>query len=541
MAGKLTLGADFGSASVRVVIADAQSGEILSSAEADFPRWKKGLYQHPDGQIYRQHPLDHTEAFEECVKDALEQLSSEQRDRIAAIGIDTTGSTPVPVNREGIPLALTEGLADNENAMFWLWKDHSAAVESRKIDRVFKKHGFDRYMGDYNAEWFWAKILHCVRTDKACAKAAYTWVEHSDWMVGELTGNTDPASMYHNACANGHKAYWHSSWNGLPSAEMLGVIDSYLKLVAERFGRAPEPATVKAGYLSEKWKKRLQLTGDVLVSGSALDAHAGAVGAGIRDKRLVAILGTSAVEMLVKPLREAEHLSIGQFAGQAENATLPGYVSIESGQSSFGDIFAWLKEVLLWPSEHIAADPPLTKEQKESLEKQVLSALEKEAQNLPDDPFPIALDWFNGRRYPKGDPFARAAVTGLNLASEAPVLYRSLAFGAVCGLKRIVDGFEEHGLEIKDVVAVGGISRKSPYLMQMMADVLGKEITIVQSDQTCALGAAIYAACAAGIWDTIEEAVEHMASKSDKKYMPGPEKKDLYAGLYRQYLALAGK
>ena len=539
MKRELVIGADFGTSSVRVMIVDARSGEEKSSAVRDFPRWKKELYQHPEEQIYRQHPLDYLEAFEDCAKDALSQLTPEERQQVAAIGIDTTGSTPVPVNEKGVPLSLTADFAENENAMFWLWKDHSSAEESEEIARAFREHGYDRYMGTYSTEWFWAKILRCARIDEACSKAAYTWVEHCDWMVGELTGNTDPATMYHSACAAGHKAYWHSAWHGLPSKDVLGKIDPCLGLVCERYGKAPEPATVAAGQLSAQWKERLLLSGDVIVSGSSFDAHAGAVGAGIRDKRLVSIIGTSAVDMLVKPLEEARHLDIGRFGGLAENSILPGYVGIETGQSSFGDIFDWYKNLLSWPLGHIETTPPLSEAQKESLKGQILAALERDAMKLPDSPFPAALDWFNGRRYPDEDPAAGAAIDGLNMASGAPVIYRSLVFGAVSGLRRIVDGLEKQGLEIEDAVAVGGISRKSPYLMQMMADVLGKEIATVRSEQTCSLGAAVYAACAAGIWDTIEEALVHMASRREKTYVPDAEKRDFYAFLYQKYLKMA--
>ena len=228
MEEKYVIGVDFGSDSVRATVVSTVSGREAGSGTAFYPRWKKGLYQHPGQCIFRQHPLDYLEAFESCVKGAVSGLSKEQRDNIVGIGVDTTGSTPAPVNREGVPLALTEEFAEDENAMFYLWKDHSAAEEAEEVDRAFTQGSeidYSKYQGKYCAEWFWAKILHTVRTDEKIKKAAYTWLEHCDWMVGVLCGNTRPEEIYHSACAAGHKALWHSEWNGLPSAEIQASLD----------------------------------------------------------------------------------------------------------------------------------------------------------------------------------------------------------------------------------------------------------------------------------------------------------------------------
>lgn len=542
MQDKLTIGVDFGSASVRATVVDCRTGRELSCGVAEYPRWKAGRYQHPEDHIFRQHPLDYLESLEACVREALSRLTEEEKQRIVGIGVDTTGSTPAPVDAEGRPLALRAQYAEHENAMFFLWKDHSAAAEADEINRLFTENGevnYCRYQGAYSAEWYWAKILRCVRTDEAIRRDAYTWVEHCDWIVGELCGNTRPETMYHSACAAGHKALWNSHWNGLPSRKVLARLDPYLAQVSRRYGCAPRPATVAAGTLTEEWAGRFGLSRAVVVSGSSFDAHAGAVGTGIREKTLICTLGTSAVDMLVVDMEEGEGLSIGNFGGMAENSILPGYLGIETGQAAFGDIFAWYRDLLLWPLRQYRQAAGASDEALCRIEDNLFAALEKEAESVADDAFPIALDWFNGRRYPDTDDFIKSAVAGLSMGTTAPALYKGLVFGALSGLKRIVDGLEGGGLEIQKVIAAGGISRKSDFLMQMMADLLEKEVSIVNSDQNCALGAAMYAAVAAGACSNVADATASMAAKVIKTYKPDEGKREAYRDSYRRYLALA--
>lgn len=540
MLEKLVIGVDFGSASVRATVIDCATGSELSCGVSEYARWKAGRYQHPEEHIFRQHPLDYLESLEACVLEALSRISDADRRKIVGIGVDTTGSTPAPVDASGKPLALTERYAEQENAMFFLWKDHSAAAEAEEINRLFTDNGevnYCRYQGDYSAEWFWAKILHCVRTDEAVRRDAYTWVEHCDWMVGELCGNTRPETMYHSACAAGHKALWNSHWNGLPSEKVLNQLDPYLAKVRQRYGSAPRPATAAAGTLTREWAERFGLPQTVVVSGSSFDAHAGAVGTGIREKTLICTLGTSAVDMLVVDMAQGEDLTIGNFGGMAENSILPGYLGIETGQAAFGDIFAWFKNLLLWPllQEADGEAPALRRK----IEDRLFKSLERAAESLPPEAFPIALDWFNGRRYPDTDDFQKAAVACLSMGTTAPALYKGLVFGALSGLRRIVDGLEAGGLEILRVIAAGGISRKSDFLMQMMADLLEKEVSIVNSDQNCALGAAMYAAVAAGVYPNVGDATTAMAAKVVKTYIPDPGRREVYRNSYRKYRRLA--
>jgi len=547
---KNVIGVDFGSDSVRAIVVRAATGEALSTAVSFYPRWKQGKYQWPEQAIFRQHPQDYLDSFTECVRDALGQLPEEERRKVSGIGIDTTGSTPVPVNSDGTPLALLEEFRENENAMFYLWKDHSAYKEAEEISKAFSEGSnvnYCKYMGAYSAEWYWAKILHGIRTDAKVREKAYAWVEHCDWMVGLLAGNTKPETMYHSACAAGYKALWNKEWGGLPEAELLKKIDPYLKTAGEHYGQAPRPATVCAGVICEEWRGLLGLPEGTIVSGSTFDAHAGAVGAGIDEKMLVCTIGTSAVDMVVMKTEELQNVNIGEltrFGGLAENAILPGYVGIETGQSAFGDLFAWFKRLLLWPIENTR---DLIEEDTyqyiyEKSEKRMLSLLEKGAEMLPEEAaFPMALDWFNGRRYPDADDFQRGAISGLSLGTGAPEIYRALVFAAVGGLYRILCGLERVGVQIDRVKAVGGISGKSEYIMQMMADVTGREIVVPDVDQTCALGAAVYAAMGSGCYENIHEALRCMAAKEEKRFYPDEKKRDYYGKQYREYLRLAEK
>ena len=544
MAESYVIGVDFGSDSVRALVVNTETGENIGQGVAYYPRWKAGLYQHPELSIFRQHPLDYLESLEQCIKGALTDFTEEQKNHIIGIGVDTTGSTPVPVDRNGTPLALLHEFSENENAMFFLWKDHAAAAEADEINNLFRNNSendYTKYQGDYSAEWYWAKILYAVRHDPSIREAAYTWEEHCDWITGVLCGETRPDKIYHSACAAGHKALWHSEWNGLPAAPVLEKLDPYLVLVRERYGNAPQPSTVKVGTLSKEWAEKLGLSEKITISGSSFDAHAGAVGAGIAEKTFVCTMGTSCVDMFVEKEENLKGKNIQMYCGQAENSILSGYVGVETGQAAFGDIFAWFKRLLEWPVAQMSEDEKSesSKELLGKIEDQVLVMLQKKAEELPEEPFPIALDWFNGRRYTNTDDFQRSAIIGLSLGMDAPYLYRGLVFGAACGLYRLIESFEKQGIDIEKVIAVGGISKKSPYVMQMLSDLSDREICILDSDQTCAQGAAMYAAVASGIYRDLEMAAGHIAAKCIKVYKPNSRKKEWYRKHYYEYLKLA--
>ncbi len=547
---KNVIGVDFGSDSVRAIVVKAMTGEVLSNGVLFYPRWKKGRYQHPEQAVFRQHPGDYQDSFTECVRTALNRLSSEERKKVCGIGIDTTGSTVAPVDCNGTPLALLEEFQENENAMFYLWKDHSAYKEAEEISEAFSKGrnvNFCKYMGAYSSEWYWAKILHGIRIDPEVKEKAYTWVEHCDWMVGTLAGNTKPETMYHSCCAAGYKALWNREWGGLPDIRVLSEIDPYLGTVRERYGQVPRPATVCSGILTEEWRKLLGLEKGVMVSGSSFDAHAGAVGVGIDEKILVCTLGTSAVDMAVVKTKHFQNINIEKltrYGGMAEDAILPGFMGIEAGQAAFGDLFAWLKSLLLWPIMHLkeSVDKESFRGIYEAVESRLLSGLEQEAWKIADkETLPVALEWFNGRRYPDADDSKRGVISGLSLGSSAPEIYCALVSGAIGGLNRILCGFEKAGVQINRVRAVGGISGKSEYIMQMMANMTGREVAVMNTDQACALGAAIYAAVASGCFRDVHDAAMHMAAKEERCFWPDAERRAYCQKTYQNYLDLAEK
>lgn len=548
-AGIIVAGADFGSDSVRVIMVEGVSGQTISEASFAYPRWSKRLYCNDEISQYRQHPLDYIEAFTTAFQSALYDAGEHAGQRLRSIGIDTTGSTPCPIDDAGVPLALKAEFADDPNAMFHLWKDHTAIAEAEEINTIFSTAAsvdYTQYQGTYSSEWFWAKILHTIRKDEKVKQAAYTWIEHCDWFANLLTGQMDPLAMYRSSCAAGHKALWHSAFNGLPAEECLQQLDPYLVLVKKRYGAGPRHADSAIGRISKAWAAQLGINEQVLISGSSFDAHAGAVGAGIKPHTLVKVVGTSTVDMMIEQPERLENKVMKHVCGLAEHSIIPGYVGIEAGQAAFGDIFAWYKSLLMWPVEQmIQRTEILSENQKKLLQEQcseqLLYQLEAAAKELPllAANQLTALDWFNGRRYPVLNENVKGTIAGLHLGSTAPSIYQALVMSAIFGAKRIFDSFIEHGLQIDRIIVIGGIAKKSAYIMQMMSDVLGRPIMISKQDQVCAKGSAIYAAVAAGLFSSIEEAQQIYCEPYEADYEPDPDKQLDYTMKYKQYIKLA--
>ncbi|GIP17661.1 ribulokinase [Paenibacillus montaniterrae] len=544
----IVAGVDFGSDSVRVIMVEGATGTTLAEAACHYPRWSTKQFCNEAISQFRQHPLDYIEAFTKAFKTALNNAGEQAGQRLRSIGIDTTGSTPCPIDENGVPLALKSEFSSNPNAMFHLWKDHTAVAEAEEINTVFSTAAeidYTRYQGTYSSEWFWAKILHTIRSDEQVKQAAYSWLEHCDWFVNLLLGQSDPQAMYRSSCAAGHKALWHSHFQGLPADEVLLQLDPYLLLVKQRYGAGPSHADTAAGTICKAWAAQLGVNEQVVISGSSFDAHAGAVGAGIQPRTLVKVVGTSTVDMMIEQPERLVGKEMKQICGIAEHSIVPGYVGIEAGQAAFGDIFAWFKSVLMWPlSSTLQHMDSLNEQQKQQLqeqaEQQLLVQLEAAAKQLPLDASQVtALDWFNGRRYPVLNENVKGVIAGLNLGSTAPAIYQSLIAAAVFGAKRIFDSFLEHGLSIDRIIIIGGIAKKSPYIMQMMSDVLGRPIMISKEDQVCAKGAAIYGAVACGLFPSIEEAQRVYCEPYETDYDPDFSKQQLYESKYKQYLELA--
>lgn len=519
MTSKLLIGVDFGSDSVRAVLVDAENGENLASCVHNYQRWAEGLYCDAANSRFRQHPLDYLEGIETVVRGVLSGIDAS---RIAGIGIDTTGSTPCAVDRDGTPLALLPGFRENPDAMFILWKDHTAIAEAARINEFAKSHGGTDYTmyegGIYSSEWFWSKILHTLKSDPAVREAAFSWVEHCDWIAGELCGRTDPLTMTRSRCAAGHKALWHASWGGLPPEKFLAGIDPLLAGLRSRLYTDTATAEVPVGTLSAKWAAKFGLSESVVVSGTAFDCHFGAVGAQIRPYELVKVVGTSTCDILVAP---GVDRCVRGICGQVDGSVVPNLVGLEAGQSAFGDVYAWFKRLLGYGGDIS------------------LPRLEREAAEIaPGSTGIVALDWFNGRRTPDANPHLRGGVFGLNLGSTAPMVYRALAESTVFGARRIVERFREEGVPVKSVSAIGGIARKSAFVMQMCADVFNLPIRTPAAEQACALGGAMFAAVAAGVHPDLATAMDRMGAGVDRVYEPIPANVALYEKEYRRYLAL---
>lgn len=546
MGGQYVIGIDFGSDSVRAILVDTKSAQTLQTAVAEYPRWKEKKYCDDKISQYRQHPMDYLECMELVLEKILEEESDKVRD-IAGIAVDTTGSTVCPVNESGIPLSLLKDFSENPDAMFYLWKDHTAVQEASEINLALSsaKIDYTKYQGEYSAEWFWAKILHAVRKNKSVKEAAYTWVEHVDWITGILTGNIKPATIAHCSCAAGHKALWNSEFGGLPDKETLEAIDPYLGKIHDRYSQKPHYGGEKVGTLCREWAEKLGLSEDVAIGMGSFDAHAGAVGVGIREKTMVKVVGTSTVDMMITKKESVSGKDSKAFCGLAEDSIIPGFLGAEAGQSAFGDTYAWLKRILMWPLHEMEVpEQILSKEKLQELcdfvSGDLLRNMENKIQNMEEDDL-IALDWFNGRRYPHLNEKIKSSITGLTLGTTAPEIYRALVQATVFGSRKIYDSLKELGMEIEKVICVGGIAQKSGYIMQMLADVLDIPIMVSGENQSCARGAAIYAAVAAGIFDNILDAQNRLCEKYEPNYYPNKETHSLLESKYRMYCCLGEK
>jgi L-ribulokinase len=549
MAGNpLILGVDFGTDSVRTVVIDASNGKELASDVALYRRWAKGRYCDPAKNRFRQHPLDYVEGLTESVKAALAKAGKKAGDRVTGIGIDTTGSTPCAVDKAGTPLALTKGFEEDPDAMFVLWKDHTAVAEAEHINRIARTWGGTDFTKDeggvYSSEWFWSKILHVLRSSPKVRNAAFSWVEHCDWMPGLLTGTTDPYTLKRSRCAAGHKAMWHEEWQGLPPEEFLVRVDGLLRGLRARLYRETFTSDMKAGDLTAEWARRLGLKPGVAVTVGAFDAHVGGVGGQITDRTLVKIMGTSTCDMLVASNRAIGAKCVTGICGQVDGSIIPGMIGLEAGQSAFGDVYAWFRDLLAWPLEAVL---PTAKGMKAAdaarlaadVEDRLLETLSVEAAEVdPAESTVLALDWLNGRRTPFADQTLKGAVVGLTLGSSAPKVFRALVEATAFGSKAIAEQFRKEGVPIASVIALGGIAKKSPFVMQTTADVLGMPIRVVASEQACALGAGMFGAVAAGVYRTVAEAQKRMGSGFDRTFKPDARRAAHYRMAYTRYLEL---
>lgn len=534
MTNQFVIGLDYGTDSVRALIVNAHTGENIATHVHYYERWKKGLYCDPTISQFRQHPLDYLEGLEVSIRGALKLASPEVRNNIKGITIDTTGSTIVAVDRKGTPLSLLPENLENPNAMFILWKDHTANVEAEEINQLARHWDtdFTKYVGGiYSSEWFWAKILKTLRIDKTIKEKAFSWVEHCDWISSELTGNTDPLTLKRSRCAAGHKAMWHEEFNGLPSEEFLTKLDPILSGLRNRLFNDTYTSDQAMGNLSEKWANILGLSEDVKIGVGGFDCHMGAVGAEIKPYDFVRVMGTSTCDMLIAPNEEIGHLLINGICGQVDGSIVPGMLGMEAGQSAYGDYYAWFQNLILGPVDQLLGELVAAK-----LCDQLIPYLSNEAFKLPvSENDPVATDWINGRRTPDANHSLKASFTGLNLGIDAIKMFKMIVEATAFGSKAIVDRFMEEGVPIKQVIAIGGVAKKSPFVMQTLSDVLNMPIKVASSDQACALGAAMNASVASGIHPSIEAAQKAMGSGFDAQYTPRPEYVKIFKKLYLKY------
>ncbi|MDO7873306.1 ribulokinase [Hymenobacter sp. ASUV-10] len=538
------IGIDYGTDSVRALLVNAHTGAEVAQAVHYYPRWKTLQYCRPAKNQFRQHPLDYIEGLEATVRKVAQQVPAEQ---IKGLAIDTTGSTPGPVNADGVALGLLPEFQDNPNALFVLWKDHTALAEAAEINHKARTWGgedFTKFEGGiYSSEWFWAKIAHILREDEAVAEAAHSWMEHCDWMTLLLTGG-DLASFRRSRCAAGHKAMWHESWGGLPAEEFLTHVESKLAGLRNRLFTETYTADQVAGHLSEEWAQRLGLTTSTVVAVGSFDAHAGAVAGEIEAYSMVKVMGTSTCDIVVAPTAEVgDHLVAG-ICGQVDGSVIPGMLGLEAGQSAFGDLLAWFRNIVEWPLHNVLSHSKvLTAEQQADLREEMTDNLivhlsQAAAAVHPDDSHVLALDWVNGRRTPDANQALKGALTGLTMGTNAPQIFRALVEAICYGSKQIVERFESEGIPIKQVIGIGGVAKKSQFVMQTLADVLDRPIKIAVSEQAPALGSAMYAAVAAGLHADVLTAQKAMGSGFAETYTPNPDRVADYAARYAQYQAL---
>lgn len=542
------IGLDYGSDSVRAVLIDTVNGAELATSVHYYQRWKAGQFCTPSKNKFRQHPLDHIEGLENTIKTIVKQ-SGVPAQSVKGICVDTTGSSPIAVDKEGTPLSMTSGFEENPNAMLVLWKDHTAIAEADEINHLARSWGGEDYTkyegGIYSSEWFWAKILHIIRADEAVKNAAYSWVEHCDLMTNILIGNKDIHTLKRSRCAAGHKAMWHEDWDGLPPKTFLEKLDPYLAALRDRLYKDTYTSNLVAGNLSAEWAEKLGLTMDTVVAVGTFDAHAGAVGAQVEEHALVRVMGTSTCDMMVASREVIGNNTVKGICGQVYGSIMPGMVGLEAGQSAFGDVLAWFKSVLMWTVDDLLMKSSLvSEEQKTELAKEMdanlIRELTKQAEAIPlAESLPTALDWINGRRTPDANQALKSAISNLSLGTNAPHIFKALVHSICFGSKKIVDRFEEEGIKINKVIGIGGVARKSPYIMQTLANVLNRPIIVAASEQAPALGAAIYAAVAAGLYPNVLEASKKLASDFEAEYFPQVDQVKAFEELMEQYEVLA--
>jgi L-ribulokinase len=524
MSARYSIGLDFGTNSVRALIVNVANGREVGTAVWNYAHGTNGVILSRDPNLARQHPADYLTGAEITIKKALAQATRTVRgfkpEQVIGIGVDTTGSTPMPVDAKGQALAFDKRFAKNSAAMAWLWKDHTGVVEAAEITELameMRPHYLAKCGGTYSSEWFFSKILRCLDVAPEVFEAAYTWVEIADWIPAMLTGTEAPDKLTVGICAAGHKAMYNDGWGGYPDAEFLSKLHPALSALRSRLRPQARMIDRSVGGLTTDWARRTGLSTGIPVAVGAFDAHLGGVGCGIAPGTLVKIIGTSTCDIVIAPV--SEHLAdIPGLCGTVNGSVLPGYYGLEAGQSAVGDIFNWFVNYL-----HAGSHEDLT---------QAAAKLKPGASGL------LALDWNNGNRTILVDQRLTGLLLGQTLYTTPAEIYRALIEATAYGALTIINRFEEYGVKIDQIVNCGGIAEKNPVAMQIYADVTGRPMKISRSAQTCALGAAIAGAVVAGAHPNFPAAQKAMTGVKKRVFTPDPQAHAVYKELYALYRKL---
>jgi L-ribulokinase len=528
MSSKYTIGLDYGTNSVRALVVNVANGAEVAAAVWTYAHGTQGVILSRDPNLARQHPGDYVRGAELTIRKALaaarKSVKGFRADQVIGIGVDTTGSTPLPVDATGQPLAFNKKFAENPAALAWLWKDHTGVAEAAEITALARKirpQYLAKCGGTYSSEWFFSKILHCLRSAPAVFNAAHSWIELCDFVPAELTGTLAPDQFIAGVCAAGHKAMWNANWNGYPDVEFLSQLDPKLGELRSRLPARVQSIDRAVGGLTEAWAKKTGLTAGIPVAVGAFDAHLGAVGSGVAPGTLVKIIGTSTCDIAISPNGQSL-ADVPGLCGIVDGSVLPGYFGLEAGQSAVGDIFNW------WVNYIQPRGGKLSHQ-----------ALDTEAMKLkPGESGLLALDWNNGNRTILVDQRLTGLLLGQTLYTTPAEVYRALIEATAFGALTIINRFEEYGVKISQVVNCGGIAEKSAITMQIYADVTGRPMKLSRSAQTCALGSAIAAAVVAGAHKDYATAQRKMTGLKLKIYKPNAKAHEIYRELYPLYRTL---
>jgi len=529
MSARYSIGLDYGTNSVRALLVDISNGKEIAASVWIYEHGTEGVILSHDPNLARQHPADYIKGAEITIKQALAEAGKKvagfKPEQVIGLGVDTTGSTPLPVDGKGQPLAFQSKFDKAPAAMAWLWKDHTGVNEAAEITALAQKirpQYLAKCGGTYSSEWFFSKILHCIRTSPEVAAAAVSWVELADYVPAALTGTESPEKIKVGVCAAGHKAMYNANWGGYPDAEFLGQLDPRLGELRSHLCSKADAIDRSVGGLTGHWAQRTGLTAGIPVAVGAFDAHLGAVGCGIQPGALVKIIGTSTCDMMVAPASQ-KLADIPGLCGIVNGSILPGFFGLEAGQSAVGDIFNWFVNYIQPLGKETGTHEALT---------------EQAAKLRPGESGLIALDWNNGNRTILVDQRLTGLLLGQTLYTTPAEIYRALIEATAFGALTIINRFEEYGVKVEQVINCGGIAEKNPVVMQIYADVTGRPMKISRSAQTCALGAAIAGAFVAGAYPDYATAIKKMTGLKPRVFEPDPKAHEVYKELYTIYRKL---